>query len=383
MIPLNQKIEFSLPDGTISDEGIRLIVQYIQTREVFSEEWKNLNPDTTLNYLPPLPDNWVWEWLVRGKGEYVGTFPKRASKYYWQEHKLKCPTSFVQELGNRAKQHSSEHKAYTFDFVSQFNWGAGDFGDAHSCFWTDRKAARKTLAENEGLAIRFFEGDKGYARAWIMPIGDNRYVLFNGYGHAGNPTLICARVMATWLGLGYKRIGLSNYGSTGGTMFINGQIGYVIGTAEQTGEIDEYDLQLDCEDCITCENCEDDISEDDTYFAPNGETYCRDCFYDIYDYCAHCDETYYRDDMSYVDGVGDVCERCLDRRYSYCERCGEYHAHEDVIEVEGETYCDHCAERIGVTNCDNCGQWIRLENAHSTDKGIYCEDCKPKEENKE
>jgi hypothetical protein len=382
MLELNTRYTFTLPEGSISSEGIRLIMQYIQTRELFSDEWKNLNPDTKLNYLPPLPENWAWQWLVGGKGEYVGTFPKRVSKYYWQEHQLKSPTTFVQELGNRARQHSSKHKAYTFDFVNRFNWNAGDFGDAHSCFWGDRKAARKTLEDNKGLAIRFFEGDKGYARAWIMPIGDNRYIVFNGYGHEGNPTLICARVMATWLGLGYKRIELSNYGATSGTLYINGDIGYLIGTSEQTAELDEYDLELPCDDCLSCYSCGDDINEDDSYIAPNGESYCQDCFYDIYDYCVHCDETFYRDDMYYVENEGDICASCLDRHYSRCERCEEYHADSSIIVIEGDSYCDDCAMEVG-TSCDNCAEMIKLDHATSTDRGVYCEDCKPKEENEE
>ena len=31
--------------------------------------------------LPDLPPDWDWQWKVNGKGEYVGTFPKRVAKY--------------------------------------------------------------------------------------------------------------------------------------------------------------------------------------------------------------------------------------------------------------------------------------------------------------
>jgi hypothetical protein len=280
--------------------------------------------------------------VVTGKGEYVGTFPKRVSKFYWQQSKIKTPQSFMQALGNLARQHSSDAISYSFDFTDSIDWQDGDYGDENSCYWGDHAPARKMLEDNNALAIRFYSGDKGIGRAWVAQLSDKRYIVFNGYGIEGDSTLKIAQIVSSWLGLGYKRIDLSNYGQTGGMLWINGTHGYLIGTSEQTAAMDSHDLQFDCEDCLSCDNCGDEINEDEAYYTPSGSSYCQSCFYDNYDYCAHCDETYYRDDMSYVEGIGEVCETCLNRRYEYCDRCGEYRKKDDFMRIKDELYCTDC-----------------------------------------
>lgn len=338
---LHTKYTFTMPQGTISDEGIRLIKAYIDAQSLYADNWKAVNPTYTRDYLPLIPQDWQWTWLVAGKGEYVGTFPKRLSKFYFQEHAIKCPTSFVQELGNLARKHSSEQITFTFDFTDTFDWESGDFGDDNSCYFTDRRAALGMLAENDALAIRFYESEKGIGRAWLARLSDSRYIVFNGYGIAGDATLKIAQIMATWLGLGYKHISLENYGQTGGTLWINGGNGYLIGTSEQTAAMTNHDLQFDCDECYSCDHCGEEMSEDDSYSTPDGESYCQSCFYEYYDYCAICDETFHRDNMNYIEDR-DICNRCLERRYDYCNNCEEYRPNDDFLTVKGEVYCTNC-----------------------------------------
>jgi hypothetical protein len=381
MLTLDKRFTISLPLGSISEEGKRLISHYIDTQNLRSDLWQSANPTETRVFLPNLPFDWAWEWVIKGRGEYVGTFPKRASKFYWQVHNLKCPNAFVQELGNLARQHSSDSVTYEFDFVNQFNWISGDFGDKHSCFWGSRDAARQILTDNNALAMRFYKDDSGIARAWLAQLSDNRFIIFNGYGFQANSTLTIARVLATYLGLSYKRIALENFGKNDGTLWINSGIGYLISTSEQAENISEYDLefQSQSEDLHECYSCGNTIHEDDSYNAPNDEIYCQDCFYETFAYCEHCGEADYREDMSYIDNVGDVCESCVDRRYTYCNRCYEYHPNDSVIEVEGDYFCDNCAEKVATT-CEECEKWILLENAYSDENGTFCEDCKPKDD---
>jgi hypothetical protein len=345
MFQLHTRYTYTMPQGTISDEGIRLIKRFLDAENLSVDDWKTLNPDSIRSYLPALPHDWQWSWLVAGKGEYVGTFPKRVSKFYWQESKIKSPQRFLSELGNLARQHSSEQITFSFDFTDSIDWEDGDFGDENSCYWSDHAPARGMLEENNALAIRFYESnesDKGIGRAWIAQLSNKRYIAFNGYGIQGDATLKIAQIMATWLGLGYKKIELSNYGQTGGMLWINGTHGYLIGTSEQTAAMDSHDLQFDCDECYSCNNCGDSLTEDEGYSTPSGETYCQSCFYNNYDYCAHCDETYSRDDMSYVENVGDVCDYCRNRRYDYCDRCSEYRVKSDFTKIKDELYCTHC-----------------------------------------
>src|SRR5688572_17952232 len=102
-LPLNTRITFTTPEGVISDTGRELIQRYIQGQAYDMTEWLTLNPDTEVKFIRPLPNEWRWVWVVTGKGAFVGTFPKRVSKYYKLTQSLKCPVSFLSELGNLAR----------------------------------------------------------------------------------------------------------------------------------------------------------------------------------------------------------------------------------------------------------------------------------------
>lgn len=342
MFNLHTCYTFTMPQGTISESGIRLIKTFLDSQRLSSDDWKALNPNCYKSYLPDLSDDWQWTWVLTGKGEYVGTFPKRLAKFFFQEHGIKCPTSFLQEIGNIARQHSSEQITFTFDFTNLIDWEDGDFGDSNSCFWGSRSAARGMLEQNNALAIRFYAGDSGIGRAWVAQLSNSRYIVFNGYGIQGNATLKIAQIMATWLGLNYKKIALCNHGETSSTLWINSDLGYLIGTPEQTAAMDKHDLEFDCDDCYTCDNCGDSLDEDDSYSTPNGESYCRDCFYNHYGYCAHCDDAYSQDYLYYIESVGDVCEHCLDRHYTRCDKCEEHFPNDEITRIEDNFYCENC-----------------------------------------
>lgn len=320
---------------TITEAGIALIKRFVDSQDPQAQEWKALNPKYTRPYMPIIPDTWQWQWKVEGKADYTGTFPKRLTKYFWKEHALKCPDSFTKELGNLARQHSSDSFSYSFEFVNRFNWDAGDYADENSCYWTDRASARTTLEENDALAIRFYADEKGIGRAWIAQLPESRYIVFNGYGLE---TIKIAQIFSSWLKLSYRKIALSNHGDTGGTLYINNG-GYVIGTLEQTAAMDSHDLGYDCYDCYTCDYCGNDMNEDESYSTPNGESYCQSCFYDHYDYCAICDRTSHRDDMTYIDDR-DICDSCFNSHYFECKTCHQYRPNR--LAVDDENYCMLC-----------------------------------------
>ena len=344
MFELNERYTLDMPAGSISTKGIERIEIHIRQQRVTEGEWLKRNPNNTFSYLFNLPDDWQWLWIVSGKGEYVGTFPKRVGKFYYKHQRLNCPPSFLTEIGNIARQHTEENPLYRFEFVDRFDWKAGDYGDSGSCFWGGNEGARDVIADNGGYAIRFYDSDdNGIGRAWIAPAGDGQYIVFNGYGFPGNPTLICARVFATFTGLSYKKIHLSNRGSESGLVWINAGIGYLVGQESAIESVREYDLEWGNFD--VCCDCGQAIDGDAVYTGIDDEIYCENCYYDRFSDCDRCYETCYRDDMYYVEHDGrDVCSFCLNRYYLDCENCNEYYPREMVHEINDSFWCDRCIE---------------------------------------
>lgn len=379
MFELNKRYTVQAPQGAISETGIELITQYIAVQRLQTDDWKVQNPSCPFSYLYPLPDDWNWQWVVKGRGEYVGTFPKRVSKYYFKSHAVKCPNSFLQELGNLARQHSEDSAAYYFEVVDSLHWQAGDFGDNHSCFWGSRNSAREIMESNGGMALCFYDAEnKGYARSWLARLDDNLFVVFNGYGFKSNPTLTIARVFAQFTGLSYKKINLSNHGATSGTVWINSSIGYIIGSADKIADYHKHDLQWHkqpgmTDDTIACSDCEDEINEDEIYHSPDGEPFCHDCFYDRYSYCHDCDEATHHDDTYYIEHEGyDVCENCLDRNYTRCDECDEFYRNGQTTYIDDRDLCSDCLEEY----CEHCTKCEDLHHNSALTNGL-CENCQP------
>ncbi len=343
---LNRRYELEAPQGSITETGIVAITVFIQNQRGNEGEWLALNPQYVRYYIPALPENWQWVWLVAGRGEYVGTFPKRVSKYLYKEHGIKAPKSFLTELGNIARRHTEDHLTYRFDFVNRFDWDAGDFGDGHSCYWDNNSAALEMLRDNGGLAVRFFDDydGSGIARAWLVEIEVDLYIVFNGYGFEGNPTLIIARIFAQFVSASYKRINLFNNGRSNGTLWINGGIGYVVGAMEAIDTISRHDFEWG--DYAACESCGVSLGEEDIYYGANDGVYCENCFYEMFDTCEYCGEAHWREDIIYLE----------EGRYQYL--------------------CEHCVTRLYV-RCHECDEWTHRSEARLLVVFHYCADCCP------
>lgn len=344
MLETNIRYTLTSPAGTITHEGINQVLQFIQQQRLYNDDWKAQNPDANLSYLPALPETWDWVWVKTGRAEYVGTLPKRVSKFYYKQHGIRCPSNFLQLLGNIARQHTDDNHHYVFEFVNQFDWNAGEFGDHGSCYWGGRGAALEILAENGAYAIRFYGDDnQGIGRAWVVEVDSNLCIVFNGYGFAGHSTLVIARVMALHFGWTYKKIVVTNYGFTSGTVWINGGIGYAVGTPDEVDKIHEYDLEFG--EANFCHNCGDAITEDEAYHGTDDEQYCESCYYSLFDDCSFCGATHWQDDL-YHTNDGYVCDWCLGQHYARCERCDEYYRSNAGVAKEDSWYCESCYEDI-------------------------------------
>ncbi|MEL6526838.1 MAG: hypothetical protein AAFQ07_14135, partial [Chloroflexota bacterium] len=129
MYEFGKRYTVNMPQGMISSAGIKAIADFINAQRLTHDAWKARNPDEKRAFLAPLPDDWDYRWVVTGRGEYVGTFPKRVSNYYWQTFNIRTPQAFVQDIGQIARRHSEDNATYTIDFTDKLDWDAGDYGD--------------------------------------------------------------------------------------------------------------------------------------------------------------------------------------------------------------------------------------------------------------
>lgn len=319
---------FTMADGFVERTGQLAILELMYDHcQRFREcEWT-------------LPLDWDWHCRVGGKGEFVGTLPKRIAKLAHQNGS-KLSDSLLSQIGSAMASYSGKSTEYDLEIVrytDNTDWHSGDFGDEGSCYWGGNSAARASMKEDKCYALRYYQYGHGMGRAWIKDMG-GYHVLWNSYGVDVQRS---ARVLSTLLGLSYRKVSLSNFRATTGTVWINGGSGYAIGAQDTIGELDRVDLEIDIVE-----------SDDNT-------SRCSDCG----DYC---------DIDSGADVNGSfVCESCLEN-YCSCERCGDYQNNDDIVRVDDSYYCEYCAERIA-TKCDDCGEWSK--NTTEVDGDSICESC--------
>ncbi len=341
------KYTFTMPEGTISETGIDLIQRYVTCQNPSEGEWKKLNPEYNRSLLPQIPLGFEWKWMIT-EGEYVGKFAKRVSAFYYKKHNLKCPDSFLEHIGNLARSHSSDNKTYAFEFVNEFDWDAGDFGDDNSCFWGDNAGALFMLKDNGAMAIRFYdENEEGFARAWLVELDSSLYIIFNGYGIPGDATLVIARIFAAFMNLRYKQIYLKN--SWGHTLYINSSQGYIIGTIEEIEHVERHDFEWADVHAETCYSCGRVLDEYDIYWGADDSAYCERCYSDYFTSCYECGETRYTEDLTYVESAeADVCDWCLRRKFTQCPRCDEFYRSNIMERFGDRLYCEECAEELKI-----------------------------------
>lgn len=105
--------------------------------------------------------------------------------------------------------------------------------------------------------------------------------------------------------------------------------------------LDEYDTEEPCH----CDWCGAILASDgdDTWWSPNGDMLCQDCF---------------------------------DRDYFHCADCGEVYSNDRGAEgTDGDMYCCNCwAEHF--YECSQCWEAGDLDDAHYDENGeVYCPDC--------
>lgn len=308
---LYQRFTVKAQAGTISDEGIRQINLLIARQNLTDGDWQLANQGTDRRFLPALPENFLWVWQGEADG-YRGTFPKRVAQFYFKNYQVKLPWTFMSELGNIARQHSAFDLTYEFEFVNRINWEAGEFGDSGSCYWGSNEGALEMLEGNGALAVRFYDEDgDGIARAWVVEIDGDVLIIFNGYGFAGDPTRVIARVIAEFVNGTYRQIRLTNDSTASGVLWINGASGYAVGPADEVAAIDHYDFGWDEPYYCECSECGRQLNEDEIYYGPGDTRFCERCYDQVCAVCDRCNIVHWSEDMEAVDDEF-LCPRCAE-----------------------------------------------------------------------
>lgn len=354
-----KRFTLELPQDSISEEGIRAINKYLS--QVYPERYQELRGNLG-DFEVWLNRDWPRDWIV-GKGPYAGTFPKRVSNWLFKERNIKTSADVVSQIGNLFSQHSNKHGTFYFDFTRRFRWRAGDFGDGGSCYWGGNGAARNMLEHYNCLAIRFYTSttsDRGIGRAWIArlvsqsdvvtesrakrPPRDEVLLLFNGYGEY--ETIRIARILATFLGVSYKAVGIENGGRANGTLWINhykdgihgGGRGFMLGAPEHIEPVTQVDLnytRYDGDDdgdddhfAHYCFICEEGLTADEAMRGPDGNQYCSNHWGNYFFECEHCGQPRSTDlnvAVRQVDGTeSNWCHSCAHLDATHCGDCDEW-----------------------------------------------------------
>jgi hypothetical protein len=119
------------------------------------------------------------------------------------------------------------------------------------------------------------------------------------------------------------------------------------------------------EELISCSECSNEMSRDDSFTANNGEIVCSDCI----QVCQYCENIYTSNDDWYNVGNEYWCESCWSNDSFTCNRCdycvnsnrdggtnvGDEYWCEDCVS-NNATYCDECDEYyLDGRGCENCG----------------------------
>lgn len=296
-----------IPDNKINAEGINQVKRLL--------EKYGMNPER-IDDIKPF-------WATK-----KGTYPKRISK---RLHSIgyKVPPALLSKIGTIVKEHCIQVEKFYYDITDNFDWRGGDFGDSRSCFFSGDDTVLEDLYINDFLAFRVYnERKSGIARSWILEKPEYT-IMFNGYGLS---TLQQARMYAYIEGLSYKKVSLS------GDMYINSDIGYIIGKQENLRRVFTEELYYTkgrcyfcgdrasttiynhgsayvCDNCIAagrvsaCDRCHNLFRW--IYSDANGVAVCEDCR-GFYLYCATC-RTYKKLDykVTVYERVTNMCKDCL------------------------------------------------------------------------
>jgi hypothetical protein len=274
-----------------------------------------------------------------------GTWPKRLARAL-KKAGIAASNDLLSRCGQVARHSTASTNGTKMIVKDCIDWSRGTYGDGRSCYWGDRSGAKDMILENDGLALLFHgPNNEPLARCWCLP-WESSYILFNAYARHGEAIELTtfARVVQDITGLPYyRKINLTNQGTASGMLWINSNMGFIVGPAE-VAETESIDLDIEEQGphCCCCgDDCGDDIWIEDAS-VHDGEYYCDHCFSVRTAVCYNCEERILRDDSTTL-GHRVFCEDCAEDLFE-CAFCGEVleRTGNELESEDGRLICDHC-----------------------------------------
>lgn len=210
----DERFEVTLPAGTIDPAGQCRIVDLLTGEGI---DWC-----AARQAVENVGDQWQTK---------RGNYTRRLSRELYTSRKIKVGDHTLSEIGNIARQHSTDTSEWSVTFTRDLNLSAADFVHRESCYWGSYAASRCALKSWGGLGLRAFDhfGDP-VGRVWVQPVNADLepthdtehahgYVVFNAYGSLGQYE--AARIVAHLTSLTYKKVTLESsiqYINAGGVL---------------------------------------------------------------------------------------------------------------------------------------------------------------------
>ena len=244
----DERLEVTLPAGVIDQVGMRAIQQLIYDSVKGSDTLsQHIGWGAIYNVLEAVGDQWQTK---------QGNFTRRVSRQVYKTCKAKLPDGILSEVGNLARQHSSETSEWTVEFTRDLNLGPDEFCHEDSCWWQSYYLSRCALKNWGGLGLRTWEQSYGgyvpTGRAWVQPltenlepthdaIGAHAYIVYNAYGAIDGYR--AARIVAHLTSMTYRKVTFSS-----GPQYVNDDKGFLVAPEDTCINTDRIHLRGDPHD---------------------------------------------------------------------------------------------------------------------------------------
>lgn len=248
----NERLNVTLPAGTISGEGISEIVYAISSDSFIGDDRYRVNG--IIRGLDPL-----WQ-------KKDGNFTRRASKAIHTTLGKKMPPVLISKIGNIARAHTSDTAGHWIEFTRDLNAPPNEFCNEDSCWWQSYSASRCAFKQWGGLGMRSYHNEGTYTenamgRVWVQPLdsalrpthdvlGAHGYVIYNSYGTLDGYT--AARIIAHLTGRTYRKVSVDLE-----PQYVNGNSGYLVAdeaTVRETKQVCFSDSEHSTRDAHTIDN---------------------------------------------------------------------------------------------------------------------------------
>ncbi len=192
------RLDVTLPAGTIDETGLYQIRQLL---------YNDLTYDVVEKAMNAVGDLWQAK---------RGNFTRRLSRELYANHKTKIPEGVLTQIGNLARQHSSDSSEWAVEFTRNLNLSPDAFCHGGSCWWQSYYLSRCALKQWGGLGIRTFDSyGNPEGRAWVQPLNEDMepthdtmdahaYLIYNCYGELSGAQP--ARIIAHLSSKTYRKV---------------------------------------------------------------------------------------------------------------------------------------------------------------------------------